>query len=83
MFGKKYILVNPEKYNASFKQSMTTGKIFFEFTVKAQCERELFQTAKRVLEGLTKIANEYNVGHGKEKTKGGSIPPASTTKGLK
>ena len=56
----KYILVNPERYNAGFKQSMSTGKIFFEFNVKAGTKKELFQESEDILRGLTCIANEYN-----------------------
>lgn len=57
---EKYILVNPEKYKASFKQSMSTGKIFFDFSVNANSKKELFNETKDVLEGLTKIANDFN-----------------------
>jgi len=57
---EKYILVNPEKYNAGFKQSMSTGKLFFEFNVKASSKKELFDESKEIIQGLTKIANEFN-----------------------
>ena len=56
----KYILVNPERYNAGFKQSMSTGKIFFDFNVKAGSKKELFNETKAILVGLTKIANDFN-----------------------
>lgn len=56
----KYILVNPERYNAGFKQSMSTGKIFFDFNVKAGSKKELFKESHDILIGLTKIANDYN-----------------------
>jgi len=52
---EKYILVNPERYKASFKQSMSTGKIFFDFSVNASSKKELFNETKDVLEGLTKM----------------------------
>ena len=57
---EKYILVNPERYKASFKQSMSTGKIFFDFSVSANNKRELFAETEDVLQGLTKIANQFN-----------------------
>jgi len=57
---EKYILVNPERYKASFKQSMSTGKLFFDFSVSANNKRELFNETEDVLKGLTKIANEFN-----------------------
>ena len=57
----KYILVNPEKYNASFKQSMSTGKFFFEFSIKASSKKELFDEIEEIIQGLTKIANKYNL----------------------
>lgn len=56
----KYILVNPERYNAGFKQSMSTGKIFFEFNVKAGTKKELFTESESIIKGLIKIANEFN-----------------------
>ena len=63
---EKYILVNPEKYKASFKQSMGTGKIFFDFSVNAGSKKELFAETEDVLKGLTKIANEFNKGEAKK-----------------
>ena len=72
---EKYILVNPERYNAGFKQSMSTGKIFFEFNVKASSKKELFDESKAILIGLTKICNDYNKENGKKE---GSNPSAST-----
>lgn len=57
---EKYILVNPDRYKASFKQSMSTGKIFFDFSVNASNKKELFNETEDVLEGLTKIANKFN-----------------------
>ena len=56
----KYILVNPERYNASCKHSMSTGKMFFDFNVKAGSKKELFTETKDILEGLTRIANDFN-----------------------
>jgi len=57
---EKYILVNPERYKASFKQSMSTGKVFFEFSVNAGSKKELFNETEEVLNGLTRIANNFN-----------------------
>ena len=39
---------------------MSTGKIFFDFNVKAGSKKELFQESGDILVGLTKIANDYN-----------------------
>ena len=72
----KYILVNPEKYNASFKQSMSTGKFFFEFSIKASSKKELFDEIEEIIQGLTKIANKYN----KEQKKKVSPEPPSQIK---
>ena len=57
---ERYILINPEKYKASWKQSMATGKFFFEVSVYAETEKELLESSKNVLQGLIKIANEMN-----------------------
>lgn len=67
---EKYILVNPEKYKASFKQSMATGKIFFDFSVNAGSKKELFSETEDVLKGLTEIANEFNKGEAKKHKQG-------------
>ena len=76
---EKYILVNPERYKASFDQSKTTGKIFFSFSVSAGNKRELFKESKEILEGLTKIANDFN----KEMTETRTTTKTPAVKGVK
>lgn len=73
----RYILVNPERYNAGFKQSMSSGKIFFEFSVKAGTKKELFKESEEILIGLTNIANTFNKEVEKEHKK------QSSNKGVK
>ena len=62
---EKYILLNPDKYKASFEQQKSSGKLFFNFSVNAGSRKELFYETEEVLKGLTKIANDYNKETGK------------------
>lgn len=56
----KYIYLNEEKYKASYKQSMSTGMIFFEVNVTAGTQEELKNESEQALTICIDTCNLFN-----------------------
>ena len=56
----KYIYLNEEKYKASYKQSMSTGMIFFEVNVTAGTQEELRNESEQALTICIETCNMFN-----------------------
>ena len=72
----KYIIYS-EKFKASYKQSMSTGQIFFEVSVTASTTKELKEVSTDAINSCTLACNEFNKkleGNGKKEKKSPAPP---------
>jgi hypothetical protein len=77
-----YNLIDNEKIKASYSQSKSTGKLFFDVSVSAKDKDELGKISRDVINTAVTICNEFN----KEQDKKNKKKPTEIkepSKGLK
>ena len=65
----KYVYKNEEKFKASYKQSMSTGSLFFDVSVSAATPEELKNLSNEAITACITVCNHFNEKVKKSNTK--------------
>ena len=55
-----YNLIDPDRIKATYSQSKTTGKLFFDVSVSAKDKDEFENNSRDIINVAVKICNEFN-----------------------